>query len=56
MKKRTKNVISVIGVILLVLGITTSIPLFLQKNYLGMIISLISVIIGVILLAISFGE
>jgi uncharacterized membrane protein HdeD (DUF308 family) len=56
MKKRTKNVVSVIGVILLVLGITTSIPLFLQKSYLGMITGLASVIVGLILLAIAFGD
>ena len=56
MKKRVKNIVSVIGVILLVLGITASIPLFLQKSYLGMIAGLASVIIGIILLAISFGE
>ena len=56
MKKRIKNIISVIGVILLVLGITASIPLFLQKSYLGMIMGLVSVIIGIILLSISFGD
>ena len=56
MKKRAKNIISVIGIILLILGITSSIPLYLQKSYLGLISSLFSVITGVILLAIVFGD
>ncbi len=56
MKNRAKNIVSVVGVILLVLGVTASIPLFLQKSYSGMIIGLASVIIGIILLSISFGD
>jgi hypothetical protein len=56
MKKRVKNIVSIIGVILLILGVTSSIPLFLQKSYLGLVFSLISVIFGVIFLAIAFGE
>lgn len=56
MKKITKNVVSVIGVILLVLGVTSSIPLFLQKSYLGLGFSMLSVIFGIIFLAIAFGD
>ena len=56
MKKRAKNIISVIGVILTIIGIIISISSFVKENYLGLGISLIAVILGVIFLAIAFGD
>lgn len=56
MNKRIKNVISVIAIILLIIGVTTSFPAFIERNFIVLLIDFVIVVIGVILLAIVFGE
>jgi len=54
MNRRIKNIISVIAIILLVIGVLTSIPAFLERNFTILLIDLVIVIIGVILFASVF--
>ena len=55
-KQTNKNILAVIGVICAVLGVMGGIPLFLQ-NMLGFAITASAlVVIGLILLAIAFGD
>ena len=56
MQKRKKNLLSVFGVIGCVIGIFMAIPSYLNSNYLGLGISSLMVIIGVVLLALAYGE
>jgi hypothetical protein len=56
MKKVTKNLFSVFGVLSMVIAITTAIPFYLTSNYIGLGVSFIFVIIGAILLSIAFGD
>ncbi|MBS3099024.1 hypothetical protein J4462_02325 [Candidatus Pacearchaeota archaeon] len=56
MKKNTKNIFALIGVIGTVLGIVSAIPFFLNKIYNLAIISVILIIIGLVLLAFAFGD
>lgn len=56
MKKKIKKIVSVIGVICLVIGLAVLIPSFLSKSYFGIGASAFLVILGLILLAIAFGE
>lgn len=46
----------VIAAILLIIGVATLIPAFLEKNIIVLSVDLIIIIIGVILFAASFGE
>ena len=50
-KKEKKKLSTIIGFILLVLGITGGIPSFLAKSYFGLATAAIFVIAGVLLLA-----
>jgi len=52
--KDHKQVVAVIGVILLILGLTISIPAFLNANYVALGAGGVSVIAGVILIAFGF--
>jgi len=51
-----RTVIGVIGVLLTVFGIIGAIPVLLNRQYLWLIITAISVIVGVILVAWSFSD
>ena len=56
-KHKNKTVWGVIGVILTLFGITGTIPILLNKEYLaGLPVTAISVIIGVILIAWTFTD
>ena len=56
MKKETKNIVAVLGVISTVVGVIGAVPSFLGENYaLGLGFSVV-VVIGLVLLAISFGD
>lgn len=56
MKKTQKNMFLVAGTILTILGITGSIPSFLNEQYTVATLSAIFVIGGIILLAVGFGD
>lgn len=56
MSLKTKSVTMVISAILLIIGVATLIPAFLERNTIIIFIDLIVIIIGVILFAASFGE
>ena len=56
MKKNTKNIFALIGVIGTVLGIVSAIPFFLNKTYNSAIISVMLIIVGLIMLAFAFGD
>ena len=56
MNKKNKKIVSVIGTVSLVMGLTSSIPSFLNSSYFGIGASAFFVILGLILLAIAFGE
>jgi len=56
MKKTTKNILGVAGVISSVLGIVTAIPSFLRETYSIAILSTFLIVIGLVLLAIAFGD
>lgn len=56
-KKRKKSIWGVIGVLLTLFGVTGTIPILLNKEYIiGLPITAISVIIGIILIAWAFGD
>jgi len=55
MQKRSKNLLSIFGIISLIFGIAVSIPSWVNNNYLGFGISIGLVIIGGILLSIAYG-
>lgn len=54
MKKITKKLLIVTGVIFSVSGILMSIPSGINGNNLGLILSIVSAIIGIVLIAIGF--
>ena len=57
MTKKNKTVWGVIGVILTLFGITGTIPILLNREYLiGLPITGLSVIIGIILMAWAFSD
>lgn len=56
MKKKTKNILIVAGIIGLVLGITGAIPSFLQSRYGVATASVGLIILGLILLAIGYSD
>ncbi len=56
MKKKTKNVLAVAGVISTVMGIIGAVPSFLQAKYGIATGSAILIVTGLILLAIAFGD
>ncbi|MDO8741215.1 MAG: hypothetical protein Q7J54_06615 [Candidatus Woesearchaeota archaeon] len=56
MKKQTKNILAVAGVISTVLGIVGAIPSFLQSRFGAAIGSAILIVGGLVLLAIAFAE
>jgi len=56
-KRKNKTIWGVIGVILILFGITGTIPILLNREYLaGLPITVISVITGVILMAWAFSD
>jgi len=56
-KRKNKTVWGVIGIILTLFGITASIPILLNREYLvGLPITGISVIAGIILMAWAFSD
>ena len=56
MKKETRNILAVAGVIGAVVGVIVAIPSFLQEKYTAAIGSIILLVAGLVLLAISFGD
>ncbi|MBU0627826.1 MAG: hypothetical protein KKC75_01445 [Nanoarchaeota archaeon] len=56
MKKKTKNLLAVIGVIGTVMGVIGAVPSFLQSKYGIATGSAILVIVGLVCLAIAFGD
>ena len=56
MRKTSKNILAVAGIIGTVLGIIGIIPSFLQENYGIATASAILMVIGLVLLAIAFGD
>jgi len=56
MKKQTKNILAVAGVISTVMGIIGAIPSFLRENYGAATGSAILVVVGLVLIAIAFGD
>lgn len=56
MKKRIKNILSVIGVIFEVIGILGAIPFFLKEMYIIAGFFSFLVIVGLIFLALAFSE
>ena len=56
MKKRSKNLLAVAGIISAVLGIIGAVPSFLQENYGLATGSAILVVLGIVLLAIAFED
>ncbi len=56
-KKKNRTVWGVIGVILTLFGITGTIPILLNKEYLiGLPVTGLSVIVGIILMAWAFSD
>jgi len=55
-KSKRENLMSVLGSIFLVFGGLFTITFYLNSNYVGLFASALSVIVGLILLAISFGN
>ena len=56
-KKKNKTIWGVIGVISTIFGITGTIPILINKEYIiGLPITAISVIIGIILMAWAFSD
>lgn len=55
-KKKNKTVIGVIGVLLTLFGVIGTIPVLQNKEYLFLIITALAVVIGVILVALSFSD
>jgi len=56
MKKLTKKILGVAGVISTVLGIVGAIPSFLKESYVAATLATILIVGGLVLLAISFGD
>jgi len=56
MQKRKKNLLSVFGIILGVIGLFMAVPSYLNSTYLGLGISSCLVIIGIVLLALAYGD
>ena len=56
MKKSTKNILGVAGVIGTVMGVIGAVPSFLQANYGLATGSAILIIGGLVMLAIAFGD
>lgn len=56
MKKQTKNILGIAGVISTVIGVIGTIPSFLREMYGIAIGSTLLIIIGLVLLAIAFGD
>lgn len=56
-KKKNKMVIGVLGVVLTIFGVIGTIPILLNKEYLvGLLATGLSVIVGIILIALAFGD
>ncbi|MFH1358379.1 MAG: hypothetical protein ABIH37_00660 [archaeon] len=55
-KLKNKTVIGVVGVLLTIFGIIGTMPVLQNRQYLWLIITAISVIVGVILVAWSFSD
>jgi len=55
-KKKNKTLIGVVGVLLTIFGIIGTIPVLLNRQYQILIITAIAVIVGVVLVALSFSD
>jgi len=56
MARKIENVVSVIAIILLIIGVITSFPAFVERNFLILALDFVLVVIGVILLAATFDK
>ena len=56
MNKIQKNILVIVGIISTIVGITTAIPSIFKEQFSLAIISVILIIFGLVMLAISFGE
>ena len=56
MKRRTKNILAVAGIVRAVMGLIGAVPSFLQSNYGVATGSAILVVAGLVMLAIAFGD
>ena len=56
MKKTQKNILAIAGVISTVLGVMSAVPLFLQEKIGLATGSVMLVVVGLVLVAIAFGE
>lgn len=56
MRKTARNLIAVGGVLCSVVGLIWTIPLFLNENYIFGFGTSLLIIIGIVLLAIAFGD
>ena len=56
-KRKNKTPLGVVGVLLIIFGVTGTIPILLNKEYLlGLPITALAVIIGVILISMSISD
>ncbi len=56
MAKKKRTIWGVIGIILVIMGVTGSIPFAIQRQFIGVSVSAVFVIGGVILIAWAFGD
>jgi len=56
MKRQSKNILAVAGVICSILGIVAAIPSFLKEVYAVAIGAVVLIVAGLVLLAIAFGD
>ena len=56
MNKRIRNIIAIIGIISGVIGVIGAVPFFLMERFAYAVLATILVVLGLILLAIAFGE
>lgn len=55
-KKKNKTIWGVIGVLLTLFGVTGTIPILINKEYIALLITAISVVVGIILMAWAFSD
>jgi len=56
MKKSQKNIVALAGVIGTVLGMVGAIPSFMKGSYIAATLSAMLIVLGLVLLAIAFGD
>ena len=55
-ERKNKTIWGVIGVLLTLFGIIFTIPIVLNREYIGLIITALAVIIGILLMARAFSD